>query len=168
MRLAIFNRDGPDLVVSDGSGVSVLLGRADGSFAPHVEYSTGQFAPVGLALGDFNGDGNATLSIFAKRPVAALHPSPLKFGSVKVGNTKTLNTKLYNSGGAPLKITAIKATTQYTQTNTCGSTLTVGSSCVVSVTFKPTGVGQHNGSLSIQDNAAAKPQVVVLRASGVK
>src|ERR1700688_3027568 len=58
LRLAIFNRDGrPDLVVSDGSGVSVLLGRTDGSFAPHVEYSTGQFAPVGLALGDFNGDG---------------------------------------------------------------------------------------------------------------
>jgi hypothetical protein len=52
------NGDGrPDLVISDGSGVSVLLGRTDGSFAPHVEYSTGQFAPVGLALGDFNGDG---------------------------------------------------------------------------------------------------------------
>ena len=52
------NGDGrPDLVVSDGSGVSVLLGRADGSFAPHVDYSTGQFASVGLALGDLNGDG---------------------------------------------------------------------------------------------------------------
>jgi hypothetical protein len=100
--------------------------------------------------------------------VAALYPSPLEFGSVKVGNTNTLNTNLYNSGGAPLKITAIKVTSQYTQTNTCGSTLTVGSSCVVSVTFKPTRVGQHNGSLSIQDDAAAKPQVVVLSARAFK
>jgi len=177
-----FNGDGKlDFAfISQGQGLSILLGNGDGTFGQRIDLPT-ENSPWSLAAADFIAGtgldiavanavykGNATLSIFANRPVAALYPSPLEFGSVKVGNTKTLNTKLYNSGGAPLKITATKVTTQYTQTNTCGSTLTVGSSCVVSVTFKPTGVGQHNGSLSIQDNAAAKPQVVVLKAGGVK
>jgi len=62
---ADFNHDGhTDLIVSDfGSfpndhgGVSLLLGRGDGSFqGPHT-FAAGDF-PVSIASADFNGDGN--------------------------------------------------------------------------------------------------------------
>ena len=178
-----FNGDGEldfAFISSSPQMLSILLGNGDGTFRERIDLPT-ENSPWSLAASAFvvgSGldiavanavyQGNGTLSMFANRPVAVLYPSPLEFGSVKVGNTKTVNTELYNSGGAPLKITTIKTTSEYTQTNTCGSTLAVGASCAVSVTFKPIVVGQHNGSLSIQDNATAKPQVVVLHASGVK
>jgi len=60
-----FNHDGHmDLLVSDfGSvpsnhgGVSLLLGKGDGSFQSPRTFAAGDF-PVGIAVGDFNGDGN--------------------------------------------------------------------------------------------------------------
>jgi hypothetical protein len=52
-----FNGDGaPDVAVTNlGTGVSVLLGRGDGSFEAPVRYPAGSY-PHGLALGDLNGD----------------------------------------------------------------------------------------------------------------
>jgi large repetitive protein len=100
--------------------------------------------------------------------VGALYPGSLTFGSVTVKGTRTLITELYNSGGGPLSITSISTTVGYSQTNTCGLTLSVGSSCEIRVTFKPTGAGELTGKLSIKDNATTKPQVVALSGTGVK
>lgn len=58
-----FNRDGildiaaTNFVSGGGSAVvSILLGRGDGTFAPHVDYPVG-YAPEPIAIGDLNGDG---------------------------------------------------------------------------------------------------------------
>jgi hypothetical protein len=56
------NGDGkPDLVTANGgtyNDVSVLLGNGDGTFAPRFDFFLGTaFAPLGIAVGDFNGDG---------------------------------------------------------------------------------------------------------------
>jgi hypothetical protein len=42
--------------------VSVLLGKGDGTFAPHVDYPVGS-APSGIAVGDFNGDGKLDIVV---------------------------------------------------------------------------------------------------------
>jgi hypothetical protein len=44
------------------SSVSVLLGNGDGSFQTNVEYTVGIF-PVGVGIGDFNGDGKLDLAV---------------------------------------------------------------------------------------------------------
>ena len=56
-----FNGDGKmDVVVgntnSQSNTVSVLLGKADGTFAPAVDYAV-VASPISVAVGDFNGDG---------------------------------------------------------------------------------------------------------------
>ena len=64
------NGDGKlDLVVVDGSDgtstgqtVEVLLGNGDGSFRAGVTYATGP-SPIGVTLGDFNGDGKPDLAV---------------------------------------------------------------------------------------------------------
>ena len=63
-----FNHDGkPDIAVSDfcpssDGHISVLLGNGDGTFKPHTDYSTG-VSPIGMVMGDFNGDGNLDLAV---------------------------------------------------------------------------------------------------------
>ncbi len=56
--VADLNGDGvPDLVIADtGTGITVLLGNADGSYQDPVIYGLGGGAES-LAIGDFNGDG---------------------------------------------------------------------------------------------------------------
>jgi hypothetical protein len=43
-------------------GVSVLLGRGDGTFGPASDYDAG-YSPALIAAGDFNGDGRADLTV---------------------------------------------------------------------------------------------------------
>ena len=45
-----------------GNTVSVLLGNGDGSFGADCQYETG-LAPMSVAIGDFNGDGNRDLVV---------------------------------------------------------------------------------------------------------
>jgi hypothetical protein len=69
--IADFNSDGnPDLAVPNsnpnanaGPGtVSILLGKGDGTFHPHVDYVTGA-DPLSLGTGDFNGNGKPDLAV---------------------------------------------------------------------------------------------------------
>jgi hypothetical protein len=64
--VADFNGDGiADVAVISSSGtpgVSILLGRSDGTFQAAVSYAAG-IAPAALAVGDFNGDGFPDLAV---------------------------------------------------------------------------------------------------------
>jgi hypothetical protein len=62
-----FNHDGNlDLAVVSGccpnSGVSILLGKGDGTFQPSVTYSAGD-QPLSIVAADFNRDGNLDLAV---------------------------------------------------------------------------------------------------------
>src|SRR5574340_1817943 len=61
---ADFNDDGKlDLVVANFSSqtVSILLGKPDGTFQAHVEYTTGS-SPIATTVADFNNDGKLDLA----------------------------------------------------------------------------------------------------------
>lgn len=62
-----FNHDGNlDLAVVNSccpnGGVSILLGKGDGTFLPSVNYSAGD-QPVSIVAADFNRDGNLDLAV---------------------------------------------------------------------------------------------------------
>jgi hypothetical protein len=91
----------------------------------------------------------------------------VRFPTQLVGTASTPKiVTLTNTGTAALTIITIAATGDFSQTNTCGSSLTVNASCTITVTFKPTAAGQRTGSITITDNALGSPQIVSLTGTG--
>ena len=97
-------------------------------------------------------------------PKVALSPTSLVFPTQLIYTTsKTQTAKFTNSGLGLVEITKIAVTGQFTQTNNCGTTLSSGSSCTLTVTFKPTAIGNLTGSIAITDNAPGSPQSLSLK-----
>src|SRR5258708_7950896 len=91
----------------------------------------------------------------------------LRFGQQVVGTKSTAQrVTLMNGTGADLTITSIKASTNFTQSNTCGTTLAAGAFCYVSVSFKPASVGIKQGNITVVDSASGIPQVLPLIGTG--
>ncbi len=107
-------------------------------------------------------------------PGGATSPTSLTFASTNIGVASAVQTStLTNSGTGPLTIASIAiggaGAADYSQTNNCGSTLLNGSSCTISVTFKPTASGTRTAAVTITDNAgnvANATQTVSLTGTG--
>jgi predicted dienelactone hydrolase len=100
-------------------------------------------------------------------PNATLSPTGLTFPTQLVGTTSPAKSvTLSDYGTMALNITSIVASGNFSQTNTCGSSLAAGASCTINVTFKPTQIGTRTGAVSITDNAPGSPQKVSLMGTG--
>jgi hypothetical protein len=74
---------------------------------------------------------------------------------------------LTNKQATTLSIISITASAQFAvASNTCGTSVAAGASCIVGVTFSPTAVGSATGTLRFNDNAIASPQTVNLSGTG--
>jgi hypothetical protein len=99
-----------------------------------------------------------------------LSSTGLNFGNVRIGQSGKQTLNLTNVGTTALSVTKISITgaagADYTQTNTCGTSVAAGASCAFTVTFKPTVKGARIGSLSITDNGGGSPQAASLTGQG--
>src|SRR5439155_1168692 len=105
-------------------------------------------------------------------PVASLSPASLSFGNQTVSTSSAAQSiTLSNTGTAALSISGIAITGtnsgDFTQTHTCGSSLAAGTSCTISVTFKPAATGTRDAAVTLNDNAPNTPQAMPLSGSGV-
>ena len=178
-----FNGDGKlDLAMANAGSntVSVLLGDGTGNFTLASSPPAGNH-PFSLAVGDFNEDGRLdlavadynsnTVSILVQAPAVTLSSTSLGFGSQYVGSTSNpMSSTLTNTGSVPLDISSISITGtnagDFSQTNTCGTTVVVGASCTINVTFTPAASGARTAILNIFDNAAGSPQMISLTGTG--
>ncbi len=89
---------------------------------------------------------------------ATLTPPSINFGNVTTGSSTASQTlTLANTGTASYSITSISligtnASSFSITSNTCGSSLGVGSSCSIAVNFAPTSTGAQTASLIVVDS----------------
>jgi hypothetical protein len=123
-----------------------------------ADNATGSPQTVGLS-----GTGTTAL--------VSLSATSLTFGSQAIGTPGTPQTiTLKNTGNGALSITSITVTgtnaKDFSETNTCGSSVAAEDSCTIRVTFTPSASGSRAASVSITDNAVGSPQTVSLSGSG--
>ncbi|MGA2983148.1 MAG: DUF4038 domain-containing protein, partial [Terriglobia bacterium] len=105
--------------------------------------------------------------------VVSLSTTSLNFGSQPFLVTSTAQTvALTNMGSATLNITSIVITGanagDFIQNNNCGSSVTAGGNCTLSVTFFPTSTGTETAGVTLTDNAGGgSPQTVSLTGTGM-
>ncbi|MFZ0318217.1 MAG: choice-of-anchor D domain-containing protein [Candidatus Sulfotelmatobacter sp.] len=139
-----------------------------------MNYAVGS-SPEDVAVGDVNGDGfpdlvtadlksNSAEVLLNSGPVS-LSPSSLAFTTQVLRTTSApKNVILTNTGGSALNIVSIMASAEFSETNTCGSSVAAGASCTISVKFSPAAAGKQSGMLTIIDSAGT--QAVPLTGTG--
>ena len=97
-----------------------------------------------------------------------LYPAGVAFFDQFVGTIGPAQiVTLTNNGTAALSITKIVASTGFSQTNSCGTSVAAGSSCTISIRFKPTSAMLQTGTITVTDSAPTSPQTINLRGTGV-
>ncbi|HEV2633612.1 MAG TPA: choice-of-anchor D domain-containing protein [Actinocrinis sp.] len=102
-------------------------------------------------------------------PGPVLNPSPasLSFAGTVVGDSAAPQTvTVTDSGTSAATVSGVSATGDFSQTNNCSS-IAVGASCAVTVTFKPTASGSRTGTLTVTSNANNSPTTIALSGSGI-
>ncbi|HEX3786372.1 MAG TPA: choice-of-anchor D domain-containing protein [Pseudonocardiaceae bacterium] len=168
---------------TDGSNFSTIVGSAGYTFDPNannntvtipINATTARYVRVNITAN--TGWSAGQLSDFevfpsgsSSTPSATLSvaPSSLTFASQALNTTSgAQSVTVTNTGSAAASVSGIATTGDFAQTNTCGSSVSAGGSCSVSVTFKPTASGTRTGNLTITGSAANSPTTVALTGTG--
>jgi hypothetical protein len=168
--LSISGSNSVDFSETDNCGSSVAAGASctiSVTFKPTAKGTR----TASLSIVDNAPGSPQTVSLTGTGTVVKLSPASLNFGSVRVGHTSPAKTvTVANTGTALLSITSIGImgtnAGDFSEINSCASSLGAGKSCAVSVTFTPRAKGTRTGSLSISDNGGGSPQTVSLSGTG--
>jgi hypothetical protein len=153
--------DSGDAIAVDSDGDSYVAGFTSSANFPttsgvfQATYAGGQDAFVAKVVLD----------------AVTLSPPDLTFSSQAVGTTSSPQTAtLTNTGETTLDFTSIVVAGadagDFAETNTCSTSLPVGASCTISVTFTPAALGARTAAVTITDNAPSSPQTVALSGAG--
>jgi len=102
-------------------------------------------------------------------PTATLSASAssLSFATQDLNTTSAAQSvTVSNTGSAAASVSGVAATGDFSQTNTCGTSIAAGASCTVNVSFRPTASGTRTGSLTVTGNATNSPTTVALSGTG--
>jgi hypothetical protein len=150
------------------SGIGVAGTYNDG-------YDSGTYTPGAMAftLGSGNSGWSTTpvLTSFpdpAQPGALSATPASLSFGDLASGSTSAAQAvTVTNPGTSAAPISSVAVTGAFKETNNCGSSLAVGASCTVEVTFAPTSGGPLTGALTVATSAPGGNLTVALSGTGV-
>ena len=166
--ISVAGTDSSDFTETNNCGASLAPGASctvNVTFVPTAGGS--RMASIAISGTEPGSPQSVELVGTAVGPAVSLSPTTLTFASETVGATSAAQTStLTNIGNAPLNITGISASGDFAETNTCGTSLAIGSSCQISVTFAPSAVGNRTGNITIAQSGGGSPQSIALSGIG--
>jgi hypothetical protein len=100
-------------------------------------------------------------------PLFSVAPVSLNFGNQPIATPSAPQSVTVTNGGtAPLAITGVTTTNEFSLTNGCGPAIAAGGSCRIDVRFTPGAPDVRTGALTISDNAPGSPHSLALMGVG--
>ena len=154
---------------TNGSLAAFTTCQVNVTFTPTV--SGAESATLNIADSDASSPQQVTLS--GTGTAISVSPSSLTFGNQTQNTTSPSQpVTVTNNGTTALTINSISFTganaADFGQTNTCGSSVTAGGNCTISVTFTPTTQAAESATLQINDSDPSSPQTVAVSGTGTK
>jgi phosphatidylserine/phosphatidylglycerophosphate/cardiolipin synthase-like enzyme len=118
-----------------------------------------------------NAGCNLATAAAKKTPETVLTPAKLSFSDTAPGTTSAvLTVTLSNPGTATLKISSISLigadSSVFGLKKTCGTKLSKGTSCTLSVTFTPPSSTGFTATVKVVDNSAGSPHTIAVNGTG--
>ena len=149
-------------------------------FAETVHVTDTASSVMALAIG---GNGGVTEnihvtdtpSVIGPAPAVSLSATTLTFASQGLGTTSALQTMIVKNvgssplvfGSTPVGFTGAGASS-FRQVNTCASSsVSVGATCFVQISFLPDSAGPLSATVTLADNASNSPQTISVSGTGV-
>ena len=161
-------------------GNGAETGQAIAVGAPGQAYVVGSteslnFPTIAGALqSTYTGSGTSSNAFVARIDDADLAGVSLNPQQINLGNQALFTSSdpqsvtVINAGSAPLSITNISATGDFSQTNNCGTTLpSGGGTCTIQIVFTPTTTGLRTEQVLISDSAEGSPHQITMTGTGV-
>jgi len=110
---------------------------------------------------------NYSVETYGPNPEMKVVPSKLVFPATTVGtdDPPTMTSEIVNSGNVDLAISSVTLTTgapaYAIASNDCPNPLPAQQSCDVTVSFTPTKIGPNGGKITIMDNVAGHPSMII-------
>ena len=155
-------------------GTSVAAGATCNITVSFKPTTSGSFTAA-LSVADNAAGSPQTVSLSGSATTVGLSSNVMFFPTTVVGSTAAKQTTTVtnkgttalalNGTGQGIKIAGTNATS-FSQTNTCGTSIAAGASCVITVSFKPTVAGALTAVVDITDAAFGSPQTVGLNGTG--
>ena len=156
-----------------GNGTSIFRGDGGDALLAGIGSTFALAADSNNRLFQSDPDFNRVRQILLT-PHASLSVNNLVYPATQVGQTSaTQSTTLTNAGDGAMLISGIALigpnASDFSQSNTCAvssSLLAPGASCVLTLTFSPSGPGGESATLQITDDAQGNPQTASLTGTG--
>jgi probable HAF family extracellular repeat protein len=144
-----------------GGQFSDLNMKADPSSLPgpfNLSYAAGiNDNGLILAVGDY-ASATHTFLLQLESLSLSLTPTSLTFASEPAGKQSVAQViTVNNNGPTPFGFNPMVLTGDFSQTNDCGASLAVGSSCSIRITFTPTAPGTQTGMLTVASGGTSYP-----------
>ena len=100
---------------------------------------------------------------------ATLSPANVSYGNVAEGTVSAAKTlTLTNNQSVALTSisVSIPGNQDYSETNTCGTSIPAHQKCTITITLTPSVIGADNATLSVSDSASNSPQTAALTGRG--
>lgn len=162
----------PDFLLASGCGTTLAAGKSC-NLGINFQPATSGAIAGSLTITDDAFGSPQVVSLTGTGTVVSITPPALSFGNQKVGTSSLpQDVTLTNVGSATLNFTDTMITIagdnplDFSQTNTCGTSIAGHASCTITVTFTPTAQGARNGTVSISDDGGGSPQEALLSGNG--